>query len=123
MWLFLQDSSQAEAAAGRQNCIRETLQASTLCISWSMPEGPLQPSSSCTSNAHAGSYSTHCRAVSQASTSDFTLWHHRFSSCPASCAGNAAAADVDYSFIDSDDFIFTSCDDNDDSNNNLFLVA
>ena len=38
MWPFLQDSSQAEPAIERQNFVGETLQASTICISWSMPQ-------------------------------------------------------------------------------------
>ena len=37
-WLFLQASSQAEAAVERQHFIRETLQASIVGISWGLLE-------------------------------------------------------------------------------------
>lgn len=103
-WLFLQASSQAEAAITRQRFIRETPQASTICILWSMPAESLpkvpaalpEPSAAqqqqYTTTAHAGSHSAHCRAVSQPSTSDVALSHDPSSSCPACHAGSAAAA-------------------------------
>ena len=66
MWLCLQASSQAEGAVERQTSIRETPQASTVCISWSMPKVPAALPEPSAAQQHQQHFKSTCRVTQHA---------------------------------------------------------